>query len=495
MVIITWVICYYRWGTLFLYNAGFRGRDSEFETFYTMKPKETIRNLFLIWGLIASTTFCYASANGSVSGKEMDKIKTEVKDVINTLITGCEQANFDMATAVFDNSPDFRYIYNGNIFGYDGMVKIVNSIFKNLSDQKYTIFDEKYTILDNSTVLYTANCKCIMNFKDGHSTVSDPEAMLAICKKKGDKWKIIYAVESTVDKTIEKKNEEKLDQIELFKQHITGLWKCETSKDTIFTWDCKNNGNIIEADSWYESNGKRFWKAKSVIAYDKNSDKCIWTRVFKNGYTDIYAWWFASPTVMETVPVSYITNPSSAFFKMRFEFLSPDSLKQIVTVGNKVVDIFNSRRIDRKIQNDPSFAEMNQRELLKQFSGRWKGELGKDTFDTWNNKITENSLEINYINSTKGKIVSEGKTFFVYDRDTKKFIGSKMTKMKDPYSVILRFTSKNTAEIIKFKDVNNPSENFLNRILFDFKTQNKIIKTIITEDSSPVVIIYNRINK
>lgn len=459
-----------------------------------MKPKEIIRNLFLIWALITSTSFCYASTNGSVSGKEIDKIKTEVKNVVNNLITGCEQANFDIAAAVFDNSPDFRYILNGNIFGYDDMLKGVNSMFKTMIDQKYTFLDEKYTILDKWTVLYTAKAQCTMNFKDGHSTVSDPEAMFMLFKKAGDKWKIIYAVESTVDKIIEKKNAENLNQIELFKQRITGVWKCETGKDTIFTWDCKDNGNAFEADSWYESNGKRFRKSKSVIVYDKNSDKYIWTRVFNKGYTDAYAWWFTSPNVLESVPISNITNPSSAYFRMRFEYLSPNSLKQIVTVNNKVVDIFNTKRIDIEEQNDPSFAEMNQRELLKLFSGSWKGEIGKDTFEIWNNKITDNSLEINYKDITKGKVVSEGRTFFIYDRDTHKFIGSKITKMKDPYSVIMWFTSKNTAEIIKFKDVNNTPENCSVRVLLDLTNPNKIIRTFIGEGLSPLVTNYNRIN-
>nr|WP_321378795.1 hypothetical protein [uncultured Bacteroides sp.] len=137
---------------------------------------------------------------------------------------------------------------------------------------------------------------------------------------------------------------------------------------------------------------------------------------------------------------------------------------------------------------------MNQRELLKLFSGSWKGELGKDTFEIWNNKITDNSLEINFKDITKEKVVSEGRTFFIYDRDTHKFIGSKITKMKDPYSVILRFTSKNTAEIIKFKDINNTPDNCSVRVLLDFKTPNKLTKTILSEDSASIVINYNRIN-
>jgi hypothetical protein len=62
--------------------------------------------------------------------------------------------------------------------------------------------DEKYAFLDNFTVLYTANFKIISNFKDGHSTLADPAALLLIFKKIDDKWRIIYGAESTVEKIL-----------------------------------------------------------------------------------------------------------------------------------------------------------------------------------------------------------------------------------------------------------------------------------------------------
>jgi hypothetical protein len=47
-------------------------------------------------------------------------------------------------------------------------------LFGTLLNQKVTIVDEEYAVLDKSTVLYTTNCKSLMNFKDGHSTLADP---------------------------------------------------------------------------------------------------------------------------------------------------------------------------------------------------------------------------------------------------------------------------------------------------------------------------------
>src|SRR4030042_269963 len=68
--------------------------------------------------------------------------------------------------------------------------------------EKIKLEDEEYTVLDKSTVLYTTNCNSLMNFKDGHSTLADPEAMQFMFKKINNRWKVIYAVDSYVEKNV-----------------------------------------------------------------------------------------------------------------------------------------------------------------------------------------------------------------------------------------------------------------------------------------------------
>ena len=51
--------------------------------------------------------------NKSVSDVEKDKIKGEVKEVVNTIFKGCEEANFDMAMESWLDSPDLVFIFNG----------------------------------------------------------------------------------------------------------------------------------------------------------------------------------------------------------------------------------------------------------------------------------------------------------------------------------------------------------------------------------------------
>lgn len=142
-------------------------------------------------------------SNKTISEHEKDKIKGEIKDVADRMFQGCEEANFEMASEALLDSPDFIFLINGRTYTYQESVDAIKPKFSLLSDQKVTIIDEKYSILDESTVLYTTNCIFLENYKDGHSSLNDPTAILCIYKKINDEWKAIYAVESYVKKSIE----------------------------------------------------------------------------------------------------------------------------------------------------------------------------------------------------------------------------------------------------------------------------------------------------
>ena len=157
----------------------------------------------LIFLVLLLTTFsCGTKTNNPISATEKEKIQGQVKEVVNAFFTACDEVNFDMAMAPFYDSPDFVYTYNGSILSYKDCVDIFKPSFSTQINQKNTILNEKYAFLDNSTVLYTANFKIVSNFKDGHSTLADPAALLLIFKKINEKWRIIYGAESSVEKNI-----------------------------------------------------------------------------------------------------------------------------------------------------------------------------------------------------------------------------------------------------------------------------------------------------
>jgi hypothetical protein len=53
----------------------------------------------------------------------------------------------------------------------------MNHVFDAILNQKITIGDEKYAFPDKSTVICTVNVKSLVNYKDGHSTLADPEVL------------------------------------------------------------------------------------------------------------------------------------------------------------------------------------------------------------------------------------------------------------------------------------------------------------------------------
>ena len=156
------------------------------------------RLIFLVMLIVC---FSCGTNNKPVSDAQKEKIKGEVKEVVNTFIKGCEELNFDMAIEPFLDSPDFEYIANGKTYNYQELMAM-RPLFDKMINQKLTIADEKYKVLDNSTVLFTTNYKWLQNYKDGHSILEDPGSFMFMFKKINNKWKIIYYVDSWVEKNV-----------------------------------------------------------------------------------------------------------------------------------------------------------------------------------------------------------------------------------------------------------------------------------------------------
>jgi hypothetical protein len=160
----------------------------------------------LILMLLLFTGFlCCTSPEKPLSDTDKYLIKSDVKKVINTIIKGCEEVNFEMATAPFEDSPDFRYITNGTISTYKEFISGMKPTFELFSNQKVTLFSENFSFPDNSTVLYTSSARREMNFKDGNSIIAEPMAWFLLFKKIDKKWKVIYGVESYFEKNVEAK--------------------------------------------------------------------------------------------------------------------------------------------------------------------------------------------------------------------------------------------------------------------------------------------------
>ena len=277
---------------------------------------------------LVTLIFCFACGtnNKPVSDAQKEKIIGEVKEVVNTIVKGAEEANLDMVIGTCLDSPDFVFLYNGNPFSYQQFVELGKSMFSTLINQKVTILDEKYVVLDNSNVLYTANSKWVMNFKDGHAILEDPWAMQYLFKKVDNMWKAISINESGVEQSVKNtENPNQLNQVELFKQFI-GSWKADVGKDTTYVYDYKSYGTGLDINYKAVTKGKNFLEAKILWGYDKSLDKYIIFYLPKGLDMEMFVGCFVSKTNFEMLPYSDISNPDKASFKMEGEFKSPDTL-------------------------------------------------------------------------------------------------------------------------------------------------------------------------
>jgi hypothetical protein len=289
----------------------------------------------LIFMLMLIVCISCGTNNKPVSDAQKEKIKGEVKEVVNTFIKGCGELNFDMAVEPFFGSPDFVYIGNGKSYSYKELMAM-KPLFDKYLNQKITIVDEKYAVLDNTTVLYTTNCTWLVNYKDGNSILEDPETFMFMFKKLDNKWRVIYWVDSWVEKNVVSESSKGLDQVELMKQFL-GSWKCDIAKDTTAFWDAKSYGTGIEDNYRFVTKGRIVLEGKGLYGYDKSIDKFIDAGLVKGKDIGIYALGFKSKSKYESIPYSDISNPEKASFKIEGEVKSPDIFIETTIVNNKLL--------------------------------------------------------------------------------------------------------------------------------------------------------------
>jgi hypothetical protein len=282
--------------------------------------------------------------NKPLSDAQKEKIKGEVKEVVNTYFKGAEEANADMIMGTYLDSPDFVFTYNGNSFSYKSCTDLVKSAFGTLKNQKITVVDEKYAVLDNSTVMVTVDNKCLMNYKDGHSVLQDPWISQILLKKIDNKWKVISGAESGIEQSVPSESSKGLNQAELMKQWI-GNWKAEFGKDTIAFFDQKTYGVGQEVFIKATLKGKMIGEGKQLWGYDKKLDKIVVASEIKGQDLGIAAFWFISKTKYVGVQYGDISNPENASIRWEGEFKSPDSYVETHIVNNKPIGTDTYTRI------------------------------------------------------------------------------------------------------------------------------------------------------
>jgi hypothetical protein len=138
--------------------------------------------------------------------------------------------------------------------------------------------------------------------------------------------------------------------------------------------------------------------------------------------------------------------------------------------------------------------KLNQVELMRQFLGTWKSEIGKDTIVIGENSAFGNGMVSNGRITTKDKILDSVKQLYGYDKITDKFIIAELIESSPVIEMCaVWFTSEITGEMVLFQDISNPDKASL-KWKFEFKSPGMIVQTAFLNSKMIKQITLNRIN-
>jgi hypothetical protein len=139
--------------------------------------------------------------------------------------------------------------------------------------------------------------------------------------------------------------------------------------------------------------------------------------------------------------------------------------------------------------NDP---KLNQMELMKQFLGSWNCDVAKDTICCWDIKSFGTGVDGYFKYVTKGKIVTEGKELWGYDKTTDKFILSEMIKGVDIALYVTWFSSKNKCVMFPYSDISN-SERATSKWEVEFTSPDVLVETTFVNNNPVKIDTYTRV--
>lgn len=102
--------------------------------------------------------------------------------------------------------------------------------------------------------------------------------------------------------------------------------------------------------------------------------------------------------------------------------------------------------------------KLDQVELMKQFNGTWKAEIGKDTIAVAEFKPFGTGLDGYVKVETKGATITEGRKLFGYDKKTDKFMQAELNKDTGFELWACWFVSENFMTGVPFDDISNPEK-------------------------------------
>jgi hypothetical protein len=146
------------------------------------------------------------------------------------------------------------------------------------------------------------------------------------------------------------------------------------------------------------------------------------------------------------------------------------------------------------LQAQTTQPKLNQLELLQQFIGSWKCDVGKDTTAYWDAIPFGTGFDITYKFVTNGKIFLEGRQLRGYVKKIDKCIMADITKGEGIDITAFWFTSKNKGVNIPYDDISNPDKAIW-KAEWEYKTPDLYLETPIINNKPGKTATWTRIKK
>ena len=144
------------------------------------------------------------------------------------------------------------------------------------------------------------------------------------------------------------------------------------------------------------------------------------------------------------------------------------------------------------LQAQTTQTKLNQVELMKQFIGTWESDGNKDTICYWDIKPFGTGYEGYFKYVTNGRIVTEGKELWGYDKRIDKCIMSEMLKGMDIELYATWFSSKNKCVMFLYSDISN-TEKASSKWEVEFTSPDVLVETTFVNNNPVKIDKYNRI--
>ena len=195
-------------------------------------------------------------------------------------------------------------------------------------------------------------------------------------------------------------------------------------------------------------------------------------------------------TVLYTTNCRWISNYKDGHailqdpWAMQYLFKKVDNEWKIISI--------NESGVKQSVKNTETSNQLNQVELMKQFIGTWKGEIGNNATFMMEGKPYCNGLEFYWKTEANGKILSEGKSLFGYDKINERLLDFQI--ISNSPDIILwagLYTSPNIYEAILLKDISSP-EKATEKWKYEFQSSDMMVCTYTVIGKTPIITPLHR---